>query len=126
MPTHKVQSLRSLRDEMVAVAKGERRAPVDAGRASFNSVETLIRLLTPDNRQLLSIIKKRNPESVAELASVTGRSQPNLSRTLAKLEAAGLVAMESRGRKKRPVVTAREIRIRIDPTANRDRLEVAR
>jgi len=110
---------------MVAVARGERTAPADAGRPSFDSVETLVRLLTPENRRLLGVIKKEKPESVAALAAAVGRSQPNVSRTLAKLEAAGLVAMKTEGRKKRPVVTAREIRIRIDPTANADRLEVA-
>ncbi len=125
MTASKIQTLRSLRDEMVAVARGERTAPADAGRPSFDSVETLVRLLTPENRRLLGVIKKEKPESVAALAAAVGRSQPNVSRTLAKLEAAGLVAMKTEGRKKRPVVTAREIRIRIDPTANADRLEVA-
>jgi predicted transcriptional regulator len=125
MTTFKVQSLRSLRDEMVAVARGERPAPPDAGRPSFNSVEALIRLLTPENRRLLALIKREEPESVAVLAAATGRSQPNVSRTLAKLEAAGLVVMKQAGRKKRPVVVAKEIRIRIDPTANSDLLEVA-
>jgi predicted transcriptional regulator len=110
---------------MVAVARGERPAPPDAGRPSFNSVEALIRLLTPENRRLLALIKREEPESVAVLAAATGRSQPNVSRTLAKLEAAGLVVMKQAGRKKRPVVVAKEIRIRIDPTANSDLLEVA-
>src|SRR3989442_16020312 len=32
----KIQSLRSLREEMKAVARGERPAPLDAGRPSFN------------------------------------------------------------------------------------------
>src|ERR1700704_3222199 len=35
----KVQNLRALRDEMKAVARGERPAPADAGKPSFNSVE---------------------------------------------------------------------------------------
>ena len=110
---------------MIAVARGERKAPADATRPSFDSVETLIRLLTPENRRLLALIKTDKPDSVAVLAAATGRSQPNLSRTLAKLEAAGLIAMKTAGRKKRPVVVAKEIRIRIDPTANSDLLEVA-
>ena len=47
MTIHKIQSLRALREEMKAVARGERPAPSDAARMSFNSVEALARLLTP-------------------------------------------------------------------------------
>ena len=90
----KVQNLRSLREEMKAVARGERRAPADARKASFNSVEAIVRLLTPQNRRLLSLIRDRKPKSVAELVVMTGRAQPNLTRTLAKLEAAGFIRMK--------------------------------
>src|SRR6266508_6760754 len=48
MTSYKVQSLRSLRDEMKAVVRGERPAPADAGKPSFNSIEALVRLLTPE------------------------------------------------------------------------------
>jgi len=41
MKTAKIQSLRALRDEMKAVARGERPAPADAGAPSFNSVEAV-------------------------------------------------------------------------------------
>lgn len=58
MKKAKVQSLRALREEeMKAVARGERPAPPDAGKPSFNSVEAVVRLLTPDNRRLLTLIR---------------------------------------------------------------------
>ena len=75
MTKYKVQTLRSLREEMKAVVRGERTAPVDAARPSFNSVDAVVRLLTPENRQLLSIIRDRKPQSVAELVEMTGRNQ---------------------------------------------------
>jgi hypothetical protein len=53
MTSAKIKSLRSLRTQMKAIARGKRPAPVDAARSSFNSVAALVRLLTPDNRQLL-------------------------------------------------------------------------
>jgi len=121
----KVQSLRSLRDEMKAVARGERSAPSDAGEPSFNSVEAIVRLLTPDNRRLLAVIRDRKPQSVAELAQMTGRAQPNLTRTLAKLEAAGLVRITTNGRRKAPSVAVKRILVEIDPYSDRDRLRVA-
>ena len=43
----------------------------DAGKPSLNSVEAAVRLLTPDNRRLLALIRDRTPESVAELAALT-------------------------------------------------------
>jgi predicted transcriptional regulator len=125
MSSHKIQNLRSLREEMKAVARGERPAPADSDRPSFNSVEAVVRLLTPENRQLLAIIRDRRPQSVAALAEMTGRSQPNLTRTLAKLEAAGLITMQAHGRRKAPAPAVRKIIVEIDPYSDRDRLLVA-
>jgi predicted transcriptional regulator len=124
MSSPKFQGLRSLRDEMKAVARGARPAS-DAARASFNSIDALVRLLTPENRQLLAIIRDRKPRSVAALAEISGRAQPNLTRTLAKLEAAGLIAMEEHGRRKAPTVAVRRIVVEIDPCSDYDQLRVA-
>lgn len=125
MKKAKLQSLRALREEMKAVARGERRAPTDASKPSFNSIEALVRLLTPDNRRLLALIRDRKPDSVAELVAMTGRAQPNLTRTLAKLEAAGFIRMKSVGRRKTPSVAVKRIVVEIDPYSDRDRLRVA-
>jgi predicted transcriptional regulator len=125
MMTYKLQSLRSLRDEMKAVARGERPAPADAAKPSFNSVEAIVRLLTPENRALLAMIRDRKPQSVAELAQLSGRSQPNLTRTLAKLEATGFIRMKSLGRRKAPSVAVKKIVIEIDPCSEHDQLRVA-
>ena len=125
MTRYKIQSLRSLRKEMKAVARGERAAPADAAKTSFNSVEALARLLTPENRRLLAVIRDRKPRSVAELAQMTGRAAPNVTRTLAKLEAAGFVAMETIGRRKAPRAMIKRIIVEIDPYCERDRLDVA-
>ena len=110
---------------MRAVARGARAASPDAGKPSFNSVGALIRLLTPENRQLLELIRDRKPDSVAELVEMTGRAQPNLTRTLAKLEAAGFITMKSVGRRKAPSAAIRKIVVEIDPFSEHDRLWVA-
>ncbi|MGY3614537.1 HVO_A0114 family putative DNA-binding protein [Bradyrhizobium sp. USDA 10063] len=126
MTKHKVQNLRSLRDEMKAVARGERPAPADAAIPSFNSVDAVVRLLTPENRELLAIIRDRKPQSVAELVQMSGRAQPNLTRTLAKMEAVGFIRMRAAGhRRKAPSVTIKKIVVEIDPYSDRDRLSVA-
>lgn len=125
MRGYRIQDLGSLEREMRAVARGERPAPPDAGKPSFNSVEAIVRLLTPENRQLLAIIRDRKPQSVAELAQMTGRAQPNLTRTLAKLEAAGFISMKAVGRRKAPSAAVKKIVVEIDPYSDRDRLRVA-
>jgi predicted transcriptional regulator len=125
MTKYKVQNLRSLREEMKAVARGKRPAPADAGKPSFNSVDAVVRLLTPENRQLLAIIRDRKPQSVAELVEMSGRAQPNLTRTLAKMASAGFITMKAVGRRKAPSAAVKKIVVEIDPYSNRDWLQVA-
>ena len=107
---------------MKAVARGAQPPAADAARPSFNSVGALVRLLTPENRQLLAIIRDRKPPSIAALAEMTGRAQPNLARTLAKLEAAGFITMQTTGRRKAPSATIKKIVVEIDPYSDHDRL----
>lgn len=121
----KIQSHASLREEMKAVARGERAVPKGAGGTTFDSVEALMRLLTPQNRQLLAIIRDKKPQSIAELAVLTGRAQPNLTRTLGKLEAIGFVRLKNVDRRKVPTATVHSLRINIDPFSQNDRLEFA-
>jgi predicted transcriptional regulator len=126
MMKYKVQSLRSLRNEMKGVARGERPAPSDAAKPSFNSVDAVARLLTPENRELLAIIRDRKPQSVTELVQMSGRAQPNLTRTLAKMEAAGFIRMKAVGRRRKaPSVAIKKIVVEIDPYSDRDRLSIA-
>lgn len=125
MKHFKVQSHKSLKEEMKAVARGERDAPKDAAGTSFESVEALLRLLTPQNRRLLAIIRDKKPQSIAELAELTGRAQPNLTRTLGKLEAVGFVLLKNINRRKVPTTAVRSLRIKIDPFSQNDRLELS-
>ena len=125
MTKYKVQSLRSLREQMKAAARGERPAPANAGKPSFNSVDAVVRLLTPENRQLLALIRDRKPQSVAELVEMSGRAQPNLTRTLAKMASAGFITMKAVGRRKAPSPAIKKIVVEIDPFSDNDGLRVA-
>lgn len=125
MKEAKIQSLASLEEEMRAVARGEKPAPPDAAKPSFNSVEAVARLLIPENRQLLALIRDRKPQSVAALAEMSGRGQPSLTRTLAKLEAAGFVTMKTIGRRKAPISMIKKIIVEIDPYSDHDRFKIA-
>lgn len=88
----------------------------------FENAAALLRLLTCDNRDLLRMIRDEKPQSVAELARLTGRAEPNLFRTLDKLVAVGLVEMRDKGRRKMPVVNDVKFRIDIDPFEDADTL----
>ena len=124
MKKFKIQNLASLKSEMKSVVRGERKAPRDADHASFNSVEAMARLLTTDNRRLLAIIRDEKPPSVAALAELSGRSQPNVTRTLNKLEAIGFIAMRTIGRRKAPQALIRSVTVTIDPYSDSDLLTV--
>jgi len=123
MTKHKIQRLQDLEAEMRAVARGERRPPKDAAAPSFNSVDVLMRLLTPENRQLMATIRDKKPKSIAELAKLTGRAPSNLTRTLNKLEDAGLVKMRAHKKAKIPVPAVKVLRVKIDPFSQSDDLE---
>jgi len=66
----------------------------------------------------------RKPGSVADLVVMTGRAQPNLTRMLARLEAAGFITMKTVGRRKTAGIVKRIV-VEIDPCSDRDRLRVA-
>lgn len=124
MTKPRVQSFASLRDEMIAVAKGERAAPAHAAEPSVHSADVLARLLTPANRRLMSTIRNEKPQSVAQLAELTHRAPPNVKRTLDKLAAVGLVSIHTEGRKKVPRIMARKIVVEMDPFSGRDKITV--
>lgn len=117
--------MKALETEMRAVARGEIAAPRDAALPSMESAEALIRLLTPENRSLLRTIRDTKPQSVAELARLTNRAEPNLLRTLGKLEAFGFLEMRMVARRKVPTAMVDKLRLEIDPYAMTDRIEMS-
>ena len=122
----RIVSHQALKDEMRAVARGERKAPRDAALPSFQSAAALLRLLTRENRRLLAVIRDAKPQSIAELARLTRRAPSNLTRTLAKLEAVGLITMTRVARRKVPTAAVTSLRLEIDPYYGRDVLEFVR
>jgi predicted transcriptional regulator len=54
-------------------------------------MRSLSQVLSDENRALLEVIRTTRPESISELADLTGRQQGNLSRTLKTVSRHGLV-----------------------------------
>jgi predicted transcriptional regulator len=99
------KSLSELREEMRAVARGEREAsPLPAG-------SLLGTLSSQGNLDLLRIINQAQPATVSELAQLAGRAQPNVSRALQQLAKHRLVRLERDGKEVRPVAAAQTIDI---------------
>jgi predicted transcriptional regulator len=119
----KVQSWAAFKKGLLKAAKGGG-TPADAGGLVVESADALMRLLTPENRELLRIIRDERPQSVAALARRTHRAQPNLARTLGKLEVAGLVEIRREAKRRVPVSRARPFRVDVDPFGPNDRIEV--
>ena len=122
----KIQSMKSLKKEMQSVARGESKSPADAAQITNESVEAVIRLLTPENRFLLATIDQKKPASVAALAQMVKRAEPNVSRTLSKLEALGFVRLRpGAGKAKIPEVAIHRLTVDMDICSQQDRVAVA-
>jgi predicted transcriptional regulator len=103
-------------DEMkartMAIARGQHRVAPDEPKVWFTSTESFAKVLSAGNRDLLAVIVEKSPDSLDELARLTGRAKSNLSRTLRTMEGYGLVRLE------------RGERGRITPKMTHDRVEL--
>lgn len=82
-----------LRARALQIARGERRRRPGEPKIWFTSLESLAKVLSEANRELLRIIDERRPTSLAELETLTGRRASNLSRTLKTMSQYGLVKL---------------------------------
>jgi predicted transcriptional regulator len=79
------------------------------------SPEAMVKLLSSENLKLLHLIGTKRPDSVRELAMLVKRKESNLSRTLKKLQQAGIVAFEhGPGRTRAPRLVARRVTLDLD------------
>ncbi|MFL5065269.1 MAG: MarR family transcriptional regulator [Xanthobacteraceae bacterium] len=86
-----------------------------AEKARATSPEAMVKLLSAENLKLLHLIGTRRPASVRELAVLVKRKESNLSRTLKKLQQAGIVAFEpGPGRTRAPRLVARRVTLDLD------------
>lgn len=75
-------------------------------RPSQLSDDWIVALGSEKNRELLGLIGRTEPKSIAVLSGLTGRAQPNVSRSLSALVKAGLVRIDQQGRYSVPSLTA--------------------
>lgn len=86
-----------------------------AARAELVSAEAMVKLLSPGNLAMLDAIKRHHPASVRELATLIGRKEASLSRTLKRLAQLGIVGFEDGPHRARiPAVLATRVHLDID------------
>lgn len=60
----------------------------------FATYEDMAKVLTPNRVELLETIKKKNPESIYELAKLVGRDQGNVTKDVNLLQKEGFIKIE--------------------------------
>jgi predicted transcriptional regulator len=95
-----IATLDQMRDRTIAIARGTHRRAPDEPKVWFRSIESLAKILSEGNREVLAVIAAEHPQSIEELAKLTGRKKSNLSRTLRTMEEYGIVQLDrgARGR----------------------------
>lgn len=92
------------------VAGGGKYAPT----VWFPSMATMAAVLSEDNRALLCVIRDAKPKTLTELAALSGRQVPNLSRTLRMMESYGLVELKRNVREIEPIARATDFLVVLD------------
>lgn len=106
-----IASYEKQKARLTAIAKGKKRPSPDEPRIWFSSIESLAQVLSSRNRHLLGIIARTEPDSLTQLAELSGRKKSNLSRTLHSFEKYGLVDLVRHGRNIAPRLTYQRLRI---------------
>ena len=86
----------------------------DAPTVWFASMASLAAVLSEDNRALLRVIHSAKPKSLTELAALTGRKVPNLSRTVKTMAGYGLLQLQRNSRDLQPIALATEFLVVLD------------
>lgn len=103
-----------IRERMLAIARGEIKPGPRDPKVWFTSLKSAAQVLSDENRALIRTIANQSPQSVSELARLTGRKPPNVTRTLHTLVRYGIVELRSEKNRKRPVAKATRFEIAAD------------
>ena len=95
-----IASYDRMKARTMAIARGEYKPARGEPSVWFTSIESLAKILSQRNRELLNVIAQEKPASLTELAEYAGRNKSNLSRTLKTMARYGLVELKegTRGR----------------------------
>ena len=97
-----ITSYAKIKARTIAIAKGQYKLRSSEPKVWLTSFKSLASALSEENQELLKLIREQRPESIAQLAEMSGRKTSNLSRTLKTLERCGIVALKESRTKTQP------------------------
>lgn len=99
-----IMSEQLIRMRVLAIAQGKYSPAENEPKIWYTSINAISQILNPNNIDLLRLIDAERPQSVTELAELSGRKKANLSNTLKTLSDKNFVRMEQgKGRNLKPV-----------------------
>ena len=95
-----IASYEQMKARSLNIASGKHKPGPEEPKVWFTSVESFAKVLSQKNMELLRMIAEYQPVSYQELAALSGRKVPSLSRTLKTMERHGLVQLKKGDRRK--------------------------
>ncbi|MDF4682369.1 transcriptional regulator [Vibrio parahaemolyticus] len=92
-----------IRRHMISVAAGNISHNKHLPTFWFTSLDEVSKLLCNENIELILLISRGKPESLAELAEISGHHIRELSRKLDFLSSKGFIQFEEKGNARRPI-----------------------
>ena len=89
-----IASYDRMKARTLAIARGEHKPAGGEPMMWFTSTDSFAKMLSGRNCELLATIAREKPDSITELAELTGRSKSSLSRTLRTMSRYGLVELK--------------------------------
>ncbi|MBE5202545.1 helix-turn-helix domain-containing protein [Pectobacterium quasiaquaticum] len=102
-----------IRARMLAIVKGQYKPEEGEPKVWFTSMNALAQVLSNENIALLRLMDEQKPETLTELAGMSGRQKSNLSVTLKTLNSHGFVRLEKVGRSVKPVAMFTDFDIQV-------------
>jgi len=106
-----IMSWEDYKARTLALVKGEASQEVGEPKVWFESLKSVAQILSPENQRLLKTIIEKQPESLQEVASLTGRKLSNISRTLHTMERYEIVQLTKSQRKVKPTVLVTDFKV---------------
>ncbi|WP_241596535.1 HVO_A0114 family putative DNA-binding protein [Rosenbergiella epipactidis] len=101
-----------IRNRVLAIARGQHK-PDGEPKVWFTSINALGQVLSNDNIALIRLIDEMKPETITELADLSGRQKSNLSVTLRMLSSHGFVRLEKQGKGVKPIAVFTDFDIQV-------------
>lgn len=102
------------RERLMAIARGQYLPAEGEPKVWFSSLVALGQILNNDNIALLCQMDSEKPESISELARMSGREVSNLSSTLTTLEKHGFIRKVKVKNSVKPIALFTEFEIRTE------------